>query len=102
MCLGNVFNLFSYCNFVFINFKVLFEQHYNTGKISKQQAKNEQDVPQGFARVQCFPFYTLVAALNVTTIDYFSLDVEGSELDVLHTIPFDSVFIKVKFVIHAL
>ena len=29
-------------------------------------------------------------------IDYFSLDVEGSELDILKTIPFDKVDIKVS------
>lgn len=78
-------------------FQVLFEQHYNTGKISKQQVKSDQDVPQGFARVQCFPFFTLVSAMNVSTVDYFSLDVEGAELDVLKTIPFDSIFIKVQY-----
>ena len=30
-------------------------------------------------------------ALNVTKVDYFSLDVEGAELDVLKTIPFDKI-----------
>ena len=29
-------------------------------------------------------------------VDYFSLDVEGSELDILKTIPFDRVDIKVS------
>jgi hypothetical protein len=31
-----------------------------------------------------------------TTVDYFSLDVEGNELDILRTIPFDKINIKVK------
>ncbi|XP_076760564.1 uncharacterized protein LOC143429061 [Xylocopa sonorina] len=44
--------------------------------------------------VQCFPFHHLMAALNVTTIDYFSLDIEGHELKVLKTIPFDKINIK--------
>lgn len=49
--------------------------------------------------VQCFPFYTYILALNITVIDYFSLDVEGSELNVLKTIPFDKVDIRVSLVI---
>ena len=31
-----------------------------------------------------------------TTVDYFSLDIEGNELDVLKTIPFEKYNIKVK------
>lgn len=48
--------------------------------------------------VQCFPFYTYLLALNITVVDYFSLDVEGSELNVLKTIPFDKVDIRVSLV----
>ena len=39
--------------------------------------------------VQCFPFETFMLALNRTHVDYFSLDVEGAELDILKTIDFD-------------
>ena len=35
-------------------------------------------------------------AFNNPTIDYFSLDVEGSELAILKTIPFDKVDIRVS------
>ena len=31
-----------------------------------------------------------------TTVDYFSLDVEGNELDILRTIPFEEFDIKVS------
>ncbi len=44
---------------------------------------------ESYVEVQCMPLFSLLAALNVTTVDYFSLDVEGSELKVLKTIPFD-------------
>lgn len=44
--------------------------------------------------VQCFPFHHLMAALNVTTVNYFSLDIEGHELEVLKTIPFDEINIE--------
>jgi len=32
--------------------------------------------------VACFPLHALLVAMNRTTVDYFSLDVEGYELDV--------------------
>lgn len=45
--------------------------------------------------VQCFPFYSFMLALDMKTVDYFSLDVEGVELEILKTIPFDKIEIKV-------
>ncbi|XP_011259093.2 uncharacterized protein LOC105253039 isoform X3 [Camponotus floridanus] len=45
-------------------------------------------------RVQCFPLILYIAALKIKTIDYFSLDIEGNEIDVLETIPFNEVDIK--------
>jgi len=47
-------------------------------------------------QVQCLPLYSILLALNRTTIDLFSLDIEGHELDVIKTIPFDKVDIKVN------
>ena len=49
-------------------------------------------------QVQCFPFYSLLLAMNRTNIDYFSLDIEGDELYVLQTIPFEKVDIKLMSV----
>ncbi|XP_012534778.1 uncharacterized protein LOC105835779 [Monomorium pharaonis] len=45
-------------------------------------------------RVQCLPLKLYTAALGVKIIDYFSLDIEGNEIDVLETIPFNEVDIK--------
>ena len=47
-------------------------------------------------KLQCFPLYSILLAVGQTTIDLFSLDVEGFELDVLQTIPWDKVDIKVQ------
>ena len=44
--------------------------------------------------IECFPFYSFMLALNRTTIDFFSLDVEGDEIKILKTIPFDKINIK--------
>jgi hypothetical protein len=47
-------------------------------------------------KVQCFPLYSILLAVGRTTIDFLSLDIEGGELDVLATIPWHKVNIKVK------
>ncbi len=41
--------------------------------------------------VPCFPLESILAALNRTDVDFFSLDVEGKELEVLKTIPFGKI-----------
>ena len=56
----------------------------------KKQPSFQSDVT-----VQCFPLFSIMSALGVKTVDYFSLDVEGPELDILETIPFDKLYIKV-------
>ena len=56
---------------------------------------------QVISEVPCFPFYSIMLALNQTRVDYFSLDVEGFELDILRTIPYDKIDItmfSVEFV----
>ena len=45
--------------------------------------------------VQCFPLWFILLAINRTNIDYFSLDVEGPELEILGTIPWEKVHINV-------
>jgi len=50
-------------------------------------------------QVHCLPLYSILLALNRTTVDLFSLDIEGYELDVLKTIPFDKVDIAVNLVV---
>jgi len=37
--------------------------------------------------VECLPFYSILLALGNPTVDFFSLDVEGAEWDVIQTIP---------------
>ncbi|KAK9500811.1 hypothetical protein O3M35_002003 [Rhynocoris fuscipes] len=69
---------------------VLFEQNKNQGKI----ADTASTINGPTVYIQCFPLYTYLLALNVTHIDYFSLDVEGAELDVLKTIPFKDINIE--------
>lgn len=49
--------------------------------------------------VHCMPLVSILLALN-QTIDYFSLDIEGHELAVLKTLPFDKIDVKVMMFIN--
>lgn len=76
------------------------------GRIANDEVVEDEVISDDYGKkkspivnVQCFPFYTYLLALNITVIDYFSLDVEGSELNVLKTIPFDKIDIRVSLVI---
>ncbi|KAK3607236.1 hypothetical protein CHS0354_031733 [Potamilus streckersoni] len=44
-----------------------------------------------YYEVPCFPLYSIMLAINQTSIDYLGLDVEGNELPILQTIPFDDL-----------
>ena len=44
---------------------------------------------------QCFTLHSLLLAVGQTEVDYLSLDVEGPELEILQTIPFNKIKIKV-------
>jgi hypothetical protein len=71
-----------------------FKQQFNIGKL----ASSHDVVTEHTVDVQCFPLYSILRAINVSHIDFFSLDVEGEELNVLHTIPFDKVDIEMMTV----
>jgi len=45
--------------------------------------------------VPCFPLETLLASLNRSRVDYFSLDIEGLELHILKTIDWTRVNISI-------
>ncbi len=49
----------------------------------------------------CFPLESILAALNRTHVDYFSLDVEGKEVEILKTVPFDRIQIDTLSVEYA-
>ena len=45
--------------------------------------------------VQCFPLQSVLLALDNPTVDYFSLDVEGSEFAILKTLDWDKIDISI-------
>ncbi|CAH1782317.1 unnamed protein product [Owenia fusiformis] len=73
-------------NFVDSNFLSGMKEHVHLRSDSIAKSKKYP--------VQCFTLYTLLLAVGVTRVDYFSLDVEGAEISILKTIPFDKIYIK--------
>ena len=51
--------------------------------------------------VLCIPLFSILEAIRMTHIQLFSLDVEGAELDILKTIPFDKVKIDLFVIEYA-
>ena len=45
--------------------------------------------------VHCFPLNSIMAALNVTHVDYLSLDVEGPEVEILRTVDWSRLRVDV-------
>ena len=50
--------------------------------------------------VNCFPFNAIMAALDVSHVDYLSLDVEGPELEILRTVDWTRLRIDVVTVVY--
>lgn len=75
--------------------RVVFAQHFNMGKIRDDSSKTFRNNSSHSVVVQCFPLFSLLSAIPIYEVDYFSLDVEGVEMGVLQGIPWDKVFIKI-------
>ena len=45
-----------------------------------------------YGKVECFPLQSLLAAIGVSHVDFFSLDVEGIETKILKALPYDGSF----------
>lgn len=68
--------------------------HHEVGIDSVVESDNK--VTEGFnSRVKCFPLYSLLLAVKQTRLDVLSLGCQGQELDVLKTIPFNKIAVRV-------
>ncbi|KAL3831893.1 hypothetical protein ACJMK2_023587 [Sinanodonta woodiana] len=82
---------------------VTFNKGFNRGRIYDNKeaidwVNREKNLPVNTIQAQCFPLYSILLALGQTTVDFFSLDIEGDEMHVLETIPFDKLNIKMMTV----
>ena len=61
-------------------------------KVNSPPPTLAQDAPvKRVVTVQCFPLFSILAAMGNPPVDYFSLDVEGAEMGILENIPWDKV-----------
>ena len=67
-------------------------------KVGAWMKQERQNTAQGQSKAICFPFYSVLLAMGNPVVDYFSLDVEGAELPILKSIPWDKVNIKVSII----
>ena len=61
----------------------------------QQQSYIRNESREDTIPIPCFTFSSIMDAFGLTSLDYFSLDVEGAELAVLKTIPFDKYHIEI-------
>lgn len=78
--------------------QAIFQKHRHSGGIVSFDKFWETVLltKDNFAIVPCFPLRSFLLALNKTTIDYFSLDIEGLEYKVLQSLPWHQINIKVS------
>lgn len=83
------------------NYQVSFESNDDAGKIHEPaDGKSDErlkSIGAKIVQVQCFPLFSILLAVGRTRVDYFSLDVEGSESQVLMNVPWHLVDIKVLY-----
>ncbi|XP_045598908.1 protein Star [Procambarus clarkii] len=68
-----------------------FRSAEGEGRIWEGVQKGEE----GAITVLCFPLYTVLLAINLPTIDFFSLDIEGHEMRVMKALPWEKVKVRV-------
>jgi FkbM family methyltransferase len=66
-----------------------------TGFKTTASFSNEYSREKTSVDLQCFPVYSILAAVGNPKVDLFVLDIEGYELAVLKTIPWNKVDIEV-------
>ena len=67
----------------------------NLGKSKSNIERKGRWVHSRTIKVQCFPLQSVLLALDNPIVDYFSLDVEGSEFPILKSLEWDKVNINV-------
>ena len=76
-----------------------------SGALAKVKPEEKLEIDETKIRkvkVFCVPLGDLINALAWTRVDFLSLDAEGSDLDILKTFPWQSVDVKVIFIIYFL
>ncbi|XP_065575961.1 uncharacterized protein LOC136037257 isoform X2 [Artemia franciscana] len=80
-------------------------EHYTPG--DGRILNGKKGIPEEFRThgtklidVFCVPVYSIMTAVNMPSVDIFFLDVEGPELEILKTMPFDKIDVSIFVVEH--
>ena len=81
-----------------------FPMNYQSLMVFLQDDYQDEEIHGKFytqySSAQCFPTESILRALNVTHIDFFSLDIEMVEEPMLETFPFDDITVDVWAIEH--
>ena len=68
---------------------------FKTFYITKLLGAVRESIKGNTSKEMCLPLHSILLSIGNPIVDYFSLDVEGSEMGILRAIPWDKVQIKV-------
>jgi FkbM family methyltransferase len=78
-----------------------------TGRLKEMKASELSRMEKYYGKnnlstlyVPCFSLNTILSAIGINKVDYFSLDVEGGELDVIKSIKHDKITIDIFTIEH--
>ena len=81
-----------------------FPMNYQSLMVFLQDDYQDEEIHGKFytqySSAQCFPTESILRALNVTHVDFFSLDIEMVEEPMLETFPFDDITVDVWAIEH--
>ena len=69
-------------------------QEFMSEKFRKSWYGTTDIMPQGAEAVPCVALGSILQTFGISHVDFFSLDVEGAELEVLHTLDLSAVHVN--------
>ena len=78
-----------------------YNQRPRKGTFEKTLFQMRDSVPgnkRSHYQLRCYPLYSLLLAVGNPRVDFLSLDIEGAELAVLKTVPWDKVHIELVMI----
>ncbi|KAL7645135.1 UNVERIFIED_CONTAM: hypothetical protein RMT77_003513 [Armadillidium vulgare] len=75
------------------------EKEINRGSSGLLKFVDSKKIEEKFL-VQCIPLYTILKALKMSHVDFFSLDVERAEMGILESLPWEKVSFSILAIEH--
>jgi len=85
-------------NFTDLNTVAVLPDFQEAAHAKTMKGEYGDAIKNATSAIMCYPFYSIMLAIGQTRVDFFSLDIEGPEIPVLRTIPFDKIYIEIIMV----